>query len=213
MERIGEYFATFSPIVLYLAGFLAPEEVTGQFYVLRNIDDSDQAAITAEQVFSFDVGDIIAAEGPRLPASAEAPRDFRLGVVVVGERAFRPVGISTSSPLRCATLNWIKIYDGFGSPPWRAAALQESSVAVALPGVELEGELTLPVDTPVEPPAAAATRTAPLLFGWNLIGWTGDTTACHGGDGSPRRRVRGRLQLERRRPNLPQLQSLPADHP
>ena len=176
VERIGEYFATFSPIVLYLAGFLAPEEVTGQFYVLRNIDDSDQAAITAEQVFSFDVGDIIAAEGPRLPASAEAPRDFRLGVVVVGERAFRPVEYHfITLALRYFELD--KTYDGFGSPPWRAAALQESSVAVALPGVELEGELTLPVDTPVEPPAAAATRTAPLLFGWNLIGWTGDTTA------------------------------------
>ena len=132
VERPGEFLPTFSSPSLYLAGFMTPAEAAGTFAVIGGADISDPDNVTVTQEFPFSVQDIITAEGTRVPAAAQAPRDFTLGTVVVSDKPF------TDAEHHFFTLSLryfesTKAYDGSGSPPWLAATQGRSSVQAALP--------------------------------------------------------------------------------
>ncbi|MFO0635000.1 MAG: hypothetical protein U0168_19320 [Nannocystaceae bacterium] len=94
------YPLTVSPLELYLAGWLPPQEVGPMFYV-RDASDYDppaprfdapwrQGSYGQDASFSgtrvdFTIDDVIAANGPRTPAFGEAPSDFRFAFVLVCE--------------------------------------------------------------------------------------------------------------------------------
>ncbi|MCB1037401.1 MAG: hypothetical protein KDD47_26455, partial [Acidobacteria bacterium] len=77
----------FSPLDLYLAGFLRPEEVP-PFALLESaaVDPTgiplpgDVVTATARTVT---VEDVVAANGPRLPAFEEAPKELHLGFLIL----------------------------------------------------------------------------------------------------------------------------------
>ena len=154
VPRPGPFRPTFAPISLYLAGFIPPAQVPAMFLV-GGLDLSDPERITVDQV--------IALEGPRAPASAEAPRAFTVGTIVIGDR---PYSEAEYTFITLALRYWesTKPYVGLGAPPWNAATLGQSSITVALPGLSLEG------------PPPDGSRAAQLLPGWNMVGWTGPAT-------------------------------------
>jgi hypothetical protein len=85
----------FTDLSLYLMGLIPPAEVAGHF-VFDNQDQDPMAGGTLSgPVTSFVVGDIIASLGPRLPASHDAAKKFRVATVIVSkdgllsERAMR----------------------------------------------------------------------------------------------------------------------------
>jgi hypothetical protein len=77
----------FSSLDQYVMGLLSPAEVPPMFYVAdTGIEAGAPPAIGA--VFTgrrvdLDIGDIIAAEGPRVPASAAAPKTFNMAFIIV----------------------------------------------------------------------------------------------------------------------------------
>ncbi|MBW2529239.1 MAG: hypothetical protein JRI23_34000 [Deltaproteobacteria bacterium] len=89
-----------SPLELYLAGLMAPSEVPAMFYVTQphSYDPPapqfggqwDLSSYGEDVSFSgtrvdFDIDDVIAANGPRVPSSADARREFRFAFVLVCE--------------------------------------------------------------------------------------------------------------------------------
>ena len=77
----------YSPLDLYLAGFYKPEEVP-PFFLINNpaIDKTqlpqDNVTVSGtKQVIS--VNDIIAAEGPRIPAADQSQKEFRLAFILL----------------------------------------------------------------------------------------------------------------------------------
>ena len=78
-------FKFYSPLDLYLAGFLAPEEVP-PFLLIDNpaIDRTrlpELGVTVAGTARTVSVADVIAAEGPRVPAAAAAQHDFRAAMI------------------------------------------------------------------------------------------------------------------------------------
>lgn len=97
--------ATYSDLDLYLMGLVGPEDVGPQTVLL--VDDAEQsrvarAAASTPEAFAeayeegsgqattvtgtpvaFTVDDIIAAEGPRVPAVADSPKSFRMAFLVL----------------------------------------------------------------------------------------------------------------------------------
>ena len=77
----------YSPLDLYLAGFYKPEEVP-PFFLINNtaIDKTqlpqDNVTVTGtKQIVS--VNDIIAAEGPRVPAADQSQKEFRVAFILL----------------------------------------------------------------------------------------------------------------------------------
>lgn len=76
-----------SPLDLYLMGFYKPEEVP-PFFVVEN-PGIDKARLPEENVTVsgtkriITIDDIIAAEGPRVPAAGEAQKEFRMAFVLL----------------------------------------------------------------------------------------------------------------------------------
>ncbi len=77
----------FSPLDLYLAGFLAPGEVPP--FLLIDSPGTDPARLpesgvtVSGQARTVRIDDVIAAEGPRVPAAGTAPHDFRAAFLYV----------------------------------------------------------------------------------------------------------------------------------
>lgn len=77
----------FSPLDLYLMGFYKPEEVP-PFFLIENAQ-IDKYQITPENVTitgtrrEVTIQDVIAAEGPRVPAAAQAQKEFRMAFVLL----------------------------------------------------------------------------------------------------------------------------------
>ena len=84
----------YSPIELYLAGFIPPEEVPdlwvaedgewlrdGEGSILRN--DNGYPIFTASRVRTYTIEDIIAEHGPRVPDHSQAQKDFRAAVILL----------------------------------------------------------------------------------------------------------------------------------
>jgi hypothetical protein len=78
---------------LYLMGLIAPAEVP-DFFILRNLagvdrDSNGRSAFKADRV-KVTIQDVIAAEGPRLPAVDQSQKKFNTGMVVIVEHGARP---------------------------------------------------------------------------------------------------------------------------
>ena len=84
----------YSPIELYLAGFIPPEEVPelwvaedGEFLrdeegqILR--DDNGDRIFTASRVTTYAIEDIIAKHKPRIPDASQAQKDFRAAAILL----------------------------------------------------------------------------------------------------------------------------------
>jgi hypothetical protein len=78
---------------LYLMGFIGPTEVP-DFFILRNLapagHDSNGHAIFKADRTKITIQDVIAAEGPRLPAVDRAQKHFNTGMVMVVEHGNAP---------------------------------------------------------------------------------------------------------------------------
>ena len=85
----------FSPIELYLAGFIPPEEVPdfqtaedGKWlldergYIVE--DDNGYRMFTASGFKTYTIEDIIAEHGSRVPDHSQAQKDFRAVVILLG---------------------------------------------------------------------------------------------------------------------------------
>jgi hypothetical protein len=78
---------------LYLMGFISPAEVP-DFFILRNLvhvgHDSNGHAIFKADRTRITIQDVIATEGPRLPAVDKAQKNFNTGMVMVVEHGKTP---------------------------------------------------------------------------------------------------------------------------
>ena len=84
----------FSPIELYLAGFIPPEEVP-DFQIAEDVErlpleivEDDKGPIanfifTASGIKTYTIEDIIAEHGPRVPGHLQAQKDFRAAVILL----------------------------------------------------------------------------------------------------------------------------------
>ena len=92
--QAGHGPGVYSPIELYLAGFIPPEEVPdlwvaedGQW--LRDEDgeivgaDNGYPIFTASKVKTYTIEDIIAQHGPRVPDVSQSQKDFRAAVILL----------------------------------------------------------------------------------------------------------------------------------
>ena len=87
--------AAYSPLDLYLMGLLPPEEVPDFFYVRNgtavNRDSNAQFNVTfIGDRYDLSVDDIIAAEGPRQPAAADAEKNFNLAFILIARKGQPP---------------------------------------------------------------------------------------------------------------------------
>ena len=84
----------YSPIELYLAGFIPPEEVPdlwvaedGEHLLDENGNnvraDNGYPIFTASRIRRYTIEDIIAEHGPRIPDASQAQRDFRAAVILL----------------------------------------------------------------------------------------------------------------------------------
>ena len=78
----------YSPIELYFAGFIPPEEVPDLWVAVDgersgNNNAFGDAIFTASDVRSYSIEDIVAEHGPRVPSSSNAQRHFRAMVVLL----------------------------------------------------------------------------------------------------------------------------------
>ena len=88
----GGYYTNnifYSPIELYLAGFIPPEEVPDLWVaedgqpVLNEDGEWDFRSFTASRVKTYTIDDIIAEHGSRVPDHSQAQKDFRAAVILL----------------------------------------------------------------------------------------------------------------------------------
>jgi hypothetical protein len=83
----------YSYLDLYLMGMIAPTEVPA-FFLLKNLvpagKDSNGHPIFKADRIKATIDDVIAAEGPRLPAVDQAQKKFNTGMVVIVEHGKKP---------------------------------------------------------------------------------------------------------------------------
>jgi hypothetical protein len=83
----------YSYLDLYLMGLISPAEVP-DFFILRNLVPSGKDAnghpIFKAERTKITIGDVIAAEGPRLPDVDHSQRNFNTGIVLVVEHGHVP---------------------------------------------------------------------------------------------------------------------------
>jgi len=89
----------FGDIDEYIMGLRTPEEVTPSFFVSSPTNDllssrergtPRMGAFASGTAVEVTIGDIIAAEGPRLPAEADAPKDLRQAFILVIQNGTTP---------------------------------------------------------------------------------------------------------------------------
>ena len=97
----GNHGRPFSPIELYLAGFIPPEEVPdlwvaedGQWVLdsegeILLASDGDRV-FTASRITTYTIEDIIAEHGPRVPDASQSQRDFRAAVILLTDEKHPP---------------------------------------------------------------------------------------------------------------------------
>jgi hypothetical protein len=83
----------YSYLDLYLMGLISPAEVP-DFFILRNLVPAGRDA-NGRPIFKADrtkvtIQDVIAAEGPRLPAVDKSQRQFNTGMVIVVQQGAKP---------------------------------------------------------------------------------------------------------------------------
>jgi hypothetical protein len=83
----------YSYLDLYLMGLISPAEVP-DFFILRNLVPAGRDA-NSHPIFKADrtkvtIQDVIAAEGPRLPAVDKSQRQFNTGMVIVVQQGAKP---------------------------------------------------------------------------------------------------------------------------
>ena len=87
----------YSPIELYLAGFLAPEEVPDLWVAedgswlyeegsFARVTTNGQPIFTASSTRTLTIEDIIATHGERVPSSEDAQRHFRVAVILLTDK-------------------------------------------------------------------------------------------------------------------------------
>jgi len=80
----------FAPLDLYLMGLIPPEEVPPT-HRLVNPDYSDPNRVTAEDVETITIQELMAAEGgPRVPDDTASPKSFTAAFIAISDRAFSP---------------------------------------------------------------------------------------------------------------------------
>ena len=83
----------YSYLDLYLMGLISPAEVP-TFFLLKNLvpagKDSNGHPIFKADRIKVTIDDVIAAEGPRLPAVDQAQKKFNTGMVVIVEHGKKP---------------------------------------------------------------------------------------------------------------------------
>ena len=175
VSRPGWDNPTFHPLTLYQAGFAPPSQVP-PVEIIEGPDFTDLDRVTVTSTRTVTIEEIIALEGPRIPSSATAPKSFRLGTLVFGDRAYSEADyVFFTLALRYFESN--KQYDGNGSPPWKAATLGLSTVTTALPALPASAT-TVTFATPPPPLQAASTATVaevPPLGGMTYVKTAGTT--------------------------------------
>ena len=96
-------FTSFSPLELYLAGFIPPEEVPDFFfaedgnYLLSGDwdnpwiqDENGYRIFTASGFTTYSIEDIIAEHGPRVPDHSQTQKDFRAAVILLVSDDYPP---------------------------------------------------------------------------------------------------------------------------
>ncbi len=114
----------FSALDQYIMGLIPPEEVGPQFFVTRA--SAAQQPESAPQVgvrFSgtrvdFTIDDLIAEEGPRVPAAADAPKTFKMAFILVAAEG-QPARATAIARLKLYANAWVQYFkdatDGNGS--------------------------------------------------------------------------------------------------
>jgi hypothetical protein len=78
----------YSMLDLYVMGLIPKEEVP-PIHLLHDIDQTDPSAVTAAQVETITIDDIIAAEGgERIPSFDDSPNEFNVAFVVIKNKEF-----------------------------------------------------------------------------------------------------------------------------
>ena len=107
----------YSPIELYLAGFIPPDDVPdltiaedGKFLLDEEgewvIDDDGNVIITASRIKTYTIKDIVAEHGPRVPDHVQSQKDFRAAVILLVSEEYPVV------PLDLAVLSYEVWYNG-----------------------------------------------------------------------------------------------------
>jgi hypothetical protein len=124
-------YYSYSPVELYLMGFVPAETVPAWWYV------GDQPALTAPYYppvgstfagtrVDLIVDDIISVEGPRVPAYPDTQRDFRVAFVLLA----RP-----ENPVSAADLADVRYKMSLWSPVWAQSVCDEASIETELPEI------------------------------------------------------------------------------
>lgn len=83
----------YSSLDLYLMGLISATEVP-DFFILRNLvevgKDAHGHRLFRGERTKVTIGDVIAAEGPRLPDVDHSQREFNIGIVMVVDHGQRP---------------------------------------------------------------------------------------------------------------------------
>ena len=80
----------FAPLDLYLMGLIPPEEVP-PVHKLVHPDFSDPSRVTAEEVETITIQQLMAAEGgPRIPDDTASPKSFTAAFIAISDRPFSP---------------------------------------------------------------------------------------------------------------------------
>jgi len=87
----------YAPLELYLMGLVPPEEVP-PVNVLINPDYSNPEMVTAEQINTYTIQDIIAqSDSARIPAYPEAQKAFNIGFIFFSDQEFSPAELAWGS--------------------------------------------------------------------------------------------------------------------
>ena len=94
-QGIATNLTTFNAMELYLMGLAAPAEVPA-FFVLNNQNQTVTSGqtLTAGEFSFVTVNDVIAAKGPRIPASTNSQRLFRTATIVLSEQLLDQYALS-----------------------------------------------------------------------------------------------------------------------
>ncbi|MGP8330497.1 MAG: T9SS type A sorting domain-containing protein [Methanosarcinaceae archaeon] len=88
LERDPGDSTLYSMLDLYVMGLIPPQEVPPA-HILHNPDLTDYMRITADQVDTCMIEEIIAAEGgERIPSYADSPKEFNIAFIVVKNKEF-----------------------------------------------------------------------------------------------------------------------------
>ena len=97
LAGVADNVVPYSPIELYLAGFIPPQEVPDLWVAedgewLRDEEgrivraDNGHMIFTASRVKTYTIDDVIAKHGPRIPDASQAQKEFRAAVVLLTDR-------------------------------------------------------------------------------------------------------------------------------